>query len=115
VAFVTLLDIVDAIMKQSGPKVPCCNDILGSKHTREMATTRTIVAIIQDFFGFVDGKTLPKYGVNPTSIENIFYEEISGGLMMDASTIMLREMRLKIMCVKVDEEVTVLGIIEGDE
>jgi hypothetical protein len=84
-------------------------------HTREVTIASTIVAIIQDFVGFIDGKTSLKNSVNPTSIENISDEEVARGQMANASMIILREMRLKLLCAKVDEEVPVPGVIEGDE
>jgi hypothetical protein len=73
------------------------------------------VEIIQDSVGFVDGKTSSKDGIDPTSIENVSDEEVSGGLMVNASTIISREVRPKILCTKVDEEVVVPGVIGGDE
>jgi hypothetical protein len=113
--FVTSLHNVDVVMKQSGPELPCSNDILGSGHTREVTPASAIVEIIQDSAKFVDGKTLLKNGVDPASIENVFDEEVVGGLMVNASTIILREMRPKIFCAKVYKEVVVLGVIGGDE
>jgi hypothetical protein len=113
--FFTSLDKVDAIMKQSGPKVPYSNDFLGDRHTREVATAIVVVEIIQYFFGFIDGKTSSKDGINPMSIENVSDEDISGGLMTNALTIISREMRAKLLFPKVNEEVDVPGVIEGDE
>jgi hypothetical protein len=78
-----------------GQKYPCSNDFLGGGHTREVTTTSIVVAIIQDFVSFIDGKTSPKNGVDPALIENVYDEEVSGGLMMNASTIIKREMRPK--------------------
>jgi hypothetical protein len=80
-----------------------------------VTTASVIVAIVQYFVIFVDGKTSTKNGVDPTSIENVSNEEVSRGLMVNVSTIILREMRPKFMCAKVDEEVVVLGVIGGDE
>jgi hypothetical protein len=96
--FFTSLDIVDAVMKQCGPEVPYLNDFLGGGHTQEVTTTSTTMTIVQDFFGFVNSKTYPKYGVESTAIESIFDEEKSMGLIVNASTIISREMRPKILC-----------------
>jgi hypothetical protein len=71
--------------------------------------------IIQDSVSFIDGKTSTKDGVDPTSIENVSDEEVSRGLMENASMIISREMRPKLLCLKVDEEVIVPGVIRGDE
>jgi hypothetical protein len=73
------------------------------------------VEIIQDFVGFIDDKTSSKNSVNLASIENISNEEVSGGLMVNVSMIISREMRPKLLCTKVDEEVVVPRVIEGDE
>ena len=78
---------MDAIVKQCGPKVACSNDFLGSGHPREVATTGTIVAIIQDSISFIDGQISTKNGVDPTSIEDVADEEVSRGLMANASRI----------------------------
>jgi hypothetical protein len=71
------------------------------------------VASVQDSVSFVDGKTLVKDGVYPTLIENVFDKEVLGGVMMNASMIISRDMRPKLLCVKVDEEIIVLGSSEG--
>jgi hypothetical protein len=68
-----------------------------------------------DYVNFVDGKTSSKNGVDPTSIENVSDEEVSRGLMVNVSTIISREMRPKLLCTKVDEEVIIPGVIRGDE
>jgi len=80
-----------------------------------VATTSVIVENIQDFFDFVDGKTTSKDGINPPSIEDVFYKEISGCLMVNVLYIMLIYMRPKILCIKVDDEVIIPGVIGGDE
>jgi hypothetical protein len=100
-------------MKQSGIEVPCSNDFLGGGHTLYVTTTSATMEIIQDSVLFVDGKTSPKNGVDPMLIENVSNKEVSGVLMANASPIITREMRPKILCTKVDKEVTVLGVIEG--
>jgi hypothetical protein len=79
--FIASLDSVDAVMKQSGPEVSCSNDFLGGGHTREVTTASVIVAIIQDSVSFVDGKTSPKDGIDPESVENVSDEEVAGSLM----------------------------------
>jgi hypothetical protein len=80
-----------------------------------VATTSVVVAIIQDSFGFINGKTSPKNGIDLTSVDNVSDEEISGGLMTNALMIILREMRPKLQCLKVDEEVVVPRVIRRDE
>jgi hypothetical protein len=50
-------------------------------------------------------------GVDPSSIEDISNEELKRGLMANASTIISREMRPKLLCLKVDEEVVVPRVI----
>jgi hypothetical protein len=80
-----------------------------------VATASVDMAIIQDFVFFVNGQTLAEYGVDSTPIQNVTNEEVPRGLMENTSTIILREMRPKILCLKVDEEVIVLGVIQGDE
>jgi hypothetical protein len=87
----------------------------GGGHTREVTTTSFVVAIVQDSVSFVDGKTSSKNSVDPASIENIFDEEISRGLMENELMIILRDMRPKLLCMKVDKEVFVSGVIRGDE
>jgi hypothetical protein len=79
-----------------------------------VATTSVIVAIIQDSIFFVDGQTLMKYGVDPTPIQNVTNEEVVRGLMVNASMIVSRVMRPKILCPKVDEKVSIPGVIQGD-
>jgi hypothetical protein len=114
-AFVTSLDGVDAVMKQSGPNVPYSNDFLGGGNTREVTTASTAVEIVQYFVIFVDGKTSSKNGINLESIENVSDEKVLGGMMENVSMIISREMRPKKICMKVDEEVTILRVIGGDE
>jgi hypothetical protein len=92
-------------MKQSGPEVSCSNDFLGGRHTREVTTASAVVEIIQDSVGFVDGKTSPKDGIDPASVKNVSDEEVSGSLMVNASVVISREVRPKILCTKVDEKV----------
>jgi hypothetical protein len=91
---------VDAIMKQSGTKVPCSNDFSGSGHTQEVTTTSVIVAIVQDSINFIDGETSSKDGIDPLLVKNVLGEEVSGTLMMNASMIISREVRSKLMCMK---------------
>jgi hypothetical protein len=67
--------------------------------------------IIQDSVFFIDGQTSVEYGVNPTSIQNVTDEDLPRGLMANALTIISREMRPKILCLKVDEKVTIPGVI----
>jgi hypothetical protein len=43
--------------------------------------------IVQEYSIFVDGQTSMKDGVDPASIENVFDEEISRGMMVNASMI----------------------------
>jgi hypothetical protein len=114
-AFVASLDSVDAVMKQCGPEVPCSNDFLGGGHTREVTTASAAMEIVQDSVSFVDGQTSMKDGVDPMSIKNVSDEEISRGLMVNASMIISREMRPKLLCLKVDEKVVIPGVIGGDE
>jgi hypothetical protein len=70
-------------------------------------TAIVAVEIVQDFVSYVDGHTLTKSGVNPTSIEKIYDEEALMGLMVNVSMIISREVRPKLLCTKVDEEVVV--------
>jgi hypothetical protein len=102
-------------MKQCGPEVPCSNDFLGGGHIREVTTASAAMEIIQDSVSFVDGQTSMKNGVDPMSIEDVSDEEVSRGLMANALTIVSREMRPKLLCPQVDEEVVVPGVIGGDE
>jgi hypothetical protein len=106
---------MDTIMKQSGLEVPCSNYFLGGRHTREVATASVVVGIIQDSFIFVNGKTSSKDGIDSASIENVSNEEIVGGLMANASSIISREVRPKLLCLKVDEEVSIPWVIRRDE
>jgi hypothetical protein len=55
-----------------------------------------------------------EYGVDPTSIQNVTDEEVSRGLMANAPMIISREMRPKLLCLKVDEKVTIPRVIRGD-
>ena len=79
-----------------------------------MATTSAAVEIIQYFVFFFYGQTSVEYGVDPMSIQNITDEEVPRGLMVNVLTIILREMRPKLLCPKVDKKVTILGVIRGD-
>jgi hypothetical protein len=67
--------------------------------------------IIQDSICFVDGQTSVEYGVDPMSIQDVTDEEVLRGLMVNASTIVLREMSPKLLCPKVDEKVTIPRVI----
>jgi hypothetical protein len=79
---------------------------LGGGHTQEVTTASIFVEIVQYSVSFIDGKTSMKNGVDPTLIKSISDEEVSRGLMENASMIISREMRPKLLCVKVDEEVS---------
>jgi hypothetical protein len=51
-------------------------------------TTATVyMIIIQEYVSFIDGQTSAKNDVDPTSIENDSDEEVSRGLMANASKI----------------------------
>jgi hypothetical protein len=80
-----------------------------------VTTTSAAVEIVQDSVGFINGKTSPKNGVDPTLIENVFDKEVSRGLVVNALTIKSRDMRPKLLHTKVDEELPVPGVIRGDE
>jgi hypothetical protein len=79
-----------------------------------VSTASAVVEIIQDSINFIDGKTLLKNIVDPTSIENVIYEEVLGGLMENVSTIISREMRPNFFCTKVDEKFVIPWVIKGD-
>jgi hypothetical protein len=44
---------------------------------------------------------MKKYGIFPLAIKNISNEEITRGLVKDTSMVITREMRVKLLCVKV--------------
>jgi hypothetical protein len=52
-----------------------------------VTTARVDMRIIQEYVSFIDGQTLEKNDVDPTSIENDSDEALSRGLMANASTI----------------------------
>jgi hypothetical protein len=114
-AFIALFESVDAVMKQSGLEVSCLNDFLGGGHTRQVTIASTDVAIIQDSICFVDGKTSRKDGIDLALVKNVSDEEVLGSLAMNALMIISREVRPKILCTKVDEEVAIPMIIRGNE
>jgi hypothetical protein len=72
------------------------------------------MVIVQDSIGFFDGQKPSEYGVDPTLIQDVTDEEVLRGLMENASTIILRDIRPELLCLKVDEEVSILGVIQGD-
>jgi hypothetical protein len=76
-----------------------------------VTTASTVVEILQDSIGFVDGKTSPKDGIDPVAVKNVSDEEVSGSLMANMSTVISREVRPEILCTKVDEKVVVPGIV----
>jgi hypothetical protein len=80
-----------------------------------VATASAAMEIIQDSVCFVDGQTSMEYGVDPTSVQDVTDEEVSRGLMVNVSMIISREMRPKLLCLKVDEKVSIPGVIRGDE
>jgi hypothetical protein len=47
----------------------------------------------------------------PASVKNVSDEEVSGSLMVNASMVISREVRPKILCTKVDEKVVVPGVV----
>jgi len=67
--------------------------------------------IIQEYVSFIDGQTSTKNDVDPTLIENDSDEEVLRGLMVNALTIVSREMRPKLLFPKGDEKVSILGVI----
>ena len=67
--------------------------------------------IIQDSVCFVDGQTSTKYGVDPTSIQNVTNEEVARVLMVNALMIISREVRPKLLGLKVDDKVTISEVI----
>jgi hypothetical protein len=72
------------------------------------------MAIVQDYVCLIDGQTLVEYGVDTMSIQKVIDEEVARGLMENSLTIVSREMRPKLLCPKVDEKVTIPGVIRGD-
>jgi len=80
-----------------------------------VTTAISTMKIIQESVNFIDGKTSTKDGVDPMSIENVYDEDVSRGLMENASMIFYRYMRPKLLCPNVDEKVTIPWVIRGDE
>jgi hypothetical protein len=80
-----------------------------------VTTASAAMEIVQDFVNFVNDQTSTKDGFDPASIENVVDEEISRGLMVNALMIISRDMRPKIICSQVDEEIVVPWIIKEDE
>jgi hypothetical protein len=54
-----------------------------------VTTASVDMIIIQEYVSFIDGQTSAKNDVDPTSIENDSDEEVSRGLMANASMIVL--------------------------
>jgi hypothetical protein len=79
-----------------------------------VATTSAAMEIIQDSVSFIDSQTLMEDGVNPMSIQDVTDEEVSRGLMENASTNISRYMRPKLLCLKVENTVVIPGFIQGD-
>jgi hypothetical protein len=71
--------------------------------------------IVQDSVSFVNDQTSAKDGVNPTSIKDVSDEDISRGLVVNASMIVSREVRSKLLFLKVDKKVIIPRVIGGDE
>jgi hypothetical protein len=59
---------MNAIMKQSRPKVTFLDNPLSSGYSQKMAPTCVIVAIVQDSISLVNGQELTKNGVDPSSV-----------------------------------------------
>jgi hypothetical protein len=55
---------VNAIVKQGRPKVTCSDNLLSSGYSRKMAPTCTVVAVVQDSIGLVNGQASMKNGVD---------------------------------------------------
>jgi hypothetical protein len=87
--FISSLDSVDAVMKQSGLEVSFSDDFLGGGHTREVTTASAIVEIIQDSVDFINGKASPKDRIDPSLVKNVPDEEVSGSLMVNSSMIIM--------------------------
>jgi hypothetical protein len=79
-----------------------------------VATASAATETVEDSVCFVDGQTLSEYGVDPMLIQNFTDEEVPRGLMVNVLTMISRDMRLEILCLKVDEKVAIPGVIRGD-
>jgi hypothetical protein len=80
---------------------------LGGGHTREVSSASATLEIIQYFISFLDDEETTEYGIYHPMINNTSNEEVLRGWMVDTSTIIMREMRTKFLCVKVHKDVFV--------
>ena len=88
---------------------------MGCGHLGKVTTTGTKVTIIQNVFSLLVSQTLPKNGVDTTAIQSVAEDDIMARVVTNASTLFARDVGLKTLGLKVEEDVSVPRIRGVDE
>ena len=84
-AVMAMLDHIDAVGEECGPKISGVDNLLGSGHPREMAAAGTAMTIIKDLFSFLVCKATMKNRVDSSPVKDISDEEVARGMMTDTT------------------------------
>ena len=88
---------------------------MGCGHPGKVTATGTKVTIVQNAFNLFVNQTSPKDGVNTMTIQSVSEDEITTRVVMDASTLFTRDVGLKTLSLKVEENVSIPGFRGADE
>ena len=80
-----------------------------------MTPTGAKVTIVQNAFNLFVNQTSPKNSVNTTTIQSVTEDEITARVVTDASTLFSRDVWLKMLGLKVEENVSIPRVRGADE
>ena len=96
-AVMAMLDRIDAVGEECGPKISGADDLLGSGHPREMAAVGTAMTIIKDLFSFRMCKATTKNCIDSSPVKDISNEEVARGMVTDTTTSVSSDCGLKLL------------------
>ena len=88
---------------------------MGCGHPGKVTATGAKVTIVQNAFNLFVNQTSPKDGVNTTVIQSVTEDDITVRVMTNASMLFARDVGLKMLCLKVEENVSVPRVRGVDE
>ena len=88
---------------------------MGCGHPGKVTATSAKMTIVQNVFSLFVNKTSPKDGVNTTAIQSVAEDEIMARVVTNASTLFMRDVGLKTLSLKVEENVSIPRVRCADE
>ena len=88
---------------------------MGCGHPKKVTAIGAKVTIVQNVFSLLMNQTSSKDGVNTTVMQGVADDEITMRVVMNASTLFVRDVGLKMLGLEVKEDVSVPRIRGTDE